>query len=149
MIGTAVRNSRQPDLNVPYLVFFFSFEGGGVIGEPRWSSRSLIGRDIFDFFSEIADQNLTQLDWKQDLKALYYVCDFFGRSEIQNGCPWLWLAETCSTSSLKRLNQIQLNFTGCKISNILYHVYVFRADRITRMSLIGWDTFEFSSETTE
>ena len=29
MIGTAVRNSRQPDLNVPYLVFFFSFEGGG------------------------------------------------------------------------------------------------------------------------
>ena len=34
----------------------------------------------------------------------------------QDGCPCLWLAETFSTSPLKRLNGIQRNLTGSKIS---------------------------------
>ena len=41
---------------------------------------------------------------------------FSGRSEKQNGRPGLWLAETFSTSPLKRLNGIQRNLTGSKIS---------------------------------
>ena len=36
----------------------------------------LIGWDIFDFFSEIAEQNSTKLDSKQDLNSLYQVCVF-------------------------------------------------------------------------
>ena len=41
---------------------------------------------------------------------------FSGWSEKQDGRPSLWFAETCSTSSLKRLNGIQQNLTGKKIS---------------------------------
>ena len=41
---------------------------------------------------------------------------FLGRSEKQDGRPGLWLAETFSTSPLKRLNGIQQNLTGSKIS---------------------------------
>ena len=41
---------------------------------------------------------------------------FSGRSEKQDGCPCLWLAETFSTSPLKPLNEIQQNLTGSKIS---------------------------------
>ena len=41
---------------------------------------------------------------------------FSGRSEKQDGCPGLWVAETFSTSPLKPLNIIQWNLTGSKIS---------------------------------
>ena len=136
----------------------------GPIGKTRWPPRPLIGRDIFDFFSETAEQNWTKLVRKQDLNVLYQVCVFradrknkmaapasdwprhfrhllwnrwtefnetwqearsqrplpslcfSGRPEQQDGRPCLWLAETFSTSSLKRLNRIQWNLTGSKIS---------------------------------
>ena len=48
----------------------------GQIGKSRWPSWHLIGRDIFDFSSEIAKRNSTKLDRKQDLKVLYKVCVF-------------------------------------------------------------------------
>ena len=41
---------------------------------------------------------------------------FSGRSEKQNGCPGLWLAETFSTSPLLPLNRIQRHLTWSKIS---------------------------------
>ena len=41
---------------------------------------------------------------------------FLDRSEKQDGCPGLWLAETFVTSPQKPLNGIQWNFTGSKIS---------------------------------
>ena len=40
----------------------------------RWPSWPLVGWDIFDFSFEIAERNLTKLDRKQDLNALYQVC---------------------------------------------------------------------------
>ena len=40
---------------------------------------------------------------------------FSGRSKKQDGHPGLWLAETFSTSPLKRLNGIQRNLTGNKM----------------------------------
>ena len=46
------------------------------------------------------------------LPSLY----FSGRSEKQDGCPGLWLADFFFTSILKPLNGIQQNLTGCKIS---------------------------------
>ena len=44
----------------------------------RWPPWPLIGWDIFDFFSEIAERNYTQLDRKQTLNVLYQVFLFFG-----------------------------------------------------------------------
>ena len=72
-----------------------------------WPPRPLIGWDIFDFFSETAEQNSTKLDRKQDLNVFYQVFCFSGLSEKEYGRPVLWLAETFLTSPLKPLNGIQ------------------------------------------
>ena len=75
---------------------------------------------------------------------------FSGRSEKQDGRRGLWLADTFSTSPLKPLNGIQRNLTG---SNILTSStkFVFfgpiRKRRWPPWPLIGWDIFDFSSET--
>ena len=43
---------------------------------------NLIGLDIFDFSSEIAERNSTKLDRKQDLNVFYKDC-IFGRSSFK------------------------------------------------------------------
>ena len=75
---------------------------------------------------------------------------FLGQSEKQDGRPGLWLAETFSTSPLKRLNRIQRNLTGSKISTPSTKFVFFEPIRKTKWlpwPLIGWDIFDFSSET--
>ena len=77
---------------------------------------------------------------------------FSGRSEKQDGRPGLWLAEIFSTSPLKPLNRIQRNLTGSKISTSSTKFVFFGPIGKTRWlpwPLIGWDIFDFSSETTE
>ena len=77
---------------------------------------------------------------------------FFGRLEKQDGLPDLWLAETFSTSPLKPLNGIQRNLTGSKISTSSTKFVFFGPIGKTRWTpwpLIGWDIFDFSSETAE
>ena len=77
---------------------------------------------------------------------------FSGRSEKQDGRPGLWLAETFSTSPLKPLNKIQRNLTGSKISTSSTKFVFFGPIGKTRWlpwPLIGWDIFDFSSETAE
>ena len=75
-----------------------------------------------------------------------------GRLEKQDGRPGLWLAETFSTSPLKPLNRIQRNLTGSKISTSSTKFVFFRPIWKTRWPpwpLIGWDIFDFFSETAE
>ena len=77
---------------------------------------------------------------------------FSGRSEKQDGRPGLWLAETSLTSPLKPLNGIQRNLTGSKISISSTKFVFFGPIWKTRWPpwpLIGWDIFDFSSETAE
>ena len=84
-------------------------------------------------------------------RPLQSLC-FSGRSETQDGRPGLWLAETFSTSPLKPLNGIQRNLTGSKISTSSTKFVFFGPIRKTRWPpwpLIGWDIFDFSSETAE
>ena len=76
---------------------------------------------------------------------------FFGRSK-QDGRPGLWLAETFSTFLLKQLNRIQWNLTRNQVSTSSTNYVFFRPIGITRWPswpLIGWDIFDFSSETAE
>ena len=54
----------------------------GPIVKTRWPHWPLIGLDIFDFFSEIAERNSTKLDRKQTLNVLYQVCVF--RADLKN-----------------------------------------------------------------
>ena len=77
---------------------------------------------------------------------------FSGRSEKQDGRPCFWLFETFSTSSPIPLNRIQRNLTGSKISTSSTKFVFFRPIGKTRWPswpLIGWDIFNFSTETTE
>ena len=77
---------------------------------------------------------------------------FSGRSEKQDGRPGLWLARTFSTSPLKPLNRIQRNLTGSKISTPSTKFVFFGPIGKTKWPpcpLIGWDIFNFSSETAE
>ena len=124
----------------------------GPIGKTRWPPWPLIGWDIFDLSSETAEWNSTKLDRKQDLNVLYQVCVFLGRSEKQDGCPGLWLAETFSTSSLKLLNEIQRHLTRSKISTSSTKFVFFGPIWKTRWPpwpLIGLDIFDFFSEAAE
>ena len=77
---------------------------------------------------------------------------FLGWSEKQDGRPGLWLAETFSTSPLKPLNGIQRNLRGSKILTSSTKFVFFGPIGKTRwppLPLIGWDIFDFSSETAE
>ena len=77
---------------------------------------------------------------------------FSGQSEKQDGRSGFWLAETFSSSPLKPLNRIQQNLTGSKISTSSSKFVFFRPIGKTRWPpwpLIGWDIFDFSSETAE
>ena len=124
----------------------------GPIEKTRWPPWPLIGWDIFDFSSETAEQNSTKLDRKQDLNVLYQVCVFRADRKKQDGRPGLWLAETFSTSPLKPLNGIQRNLTGSKISTSSTKFVFFGPIGKTRwlpLPLIGWDIFDFCSETAE
>ena len=47
------------------------------IGKPRWPPWPLMVLSIFDFFSTMAEQNLTKLDRKQDTIFLCHVCVCF------------------------------------------------------------------------
>ena len=172
----------------------------GPIAKTRWPPWPLIGWDIFDFFSKIAERNSTKLDRKQTLNVLYQVCVFradlknkvaalasdwlrnvrllwwnrwtafkehwqesrsqcpppslcfSGWSERQDGRPGLWLAEIFSTSSLKPLNGIHRNLTAKRISmsstKFVFFVPIAKI-RWSLWPLIGWDIFDFFSETAE
>ena len=67
---------------------------------------------------------------------------FLGWSEKQDGRPDLWLAETFSTSPLKRRKGIQRNLTGSKILMSFTKCVFFAPIGKTRWPpwpLIGWD----------
>ena len=106
------RNFTGSTISTPSTKFVFF----GPIGKTRWPPWPLICWHIFDIFSETAERNSMKLYRKHDLNVLYQVCVFPADQKKPDGCPGLWLAETFSTSPLKRLNRIQENLTGSKIS---------------------------------
>ena len=148
---TAERNStkldRKQDLNVLYQVCVF------------WANRkkkmAALASDWLRYFRLLLWNGWTEFNetWQEarSQHPLPSLC-FSGRSEKQDGRPGLWLDETFSTSSLKPLNRIQPNLTGSKISTSSTKFVFFGPIGKTRWPpwpLIGWDIFDFSSETTE
>ena len=148
---TAERNStkldRKQDLNVLYQVCVF------------WADRKIkmaaLASDWLRHFRLLLWNRWTKLNenWQEARSQcpLPSLC-FSGRSEKQDGRPGLWLAEIFSTSPLKPLNGIQRNLTGSKISTSSTKFVFFGPVGKTRWPpwpLIGWDIFDFSSETAE
>ena len=148
---TAERNSpkldRKQDLNALYQVCVFL--------AVRKNKMAALASDWLRHFRLLLWNRWTEfnetLQEARSQRLLPSLC-FSGRLEKQNGRPGLWLAETFLTSPLKLLNGIQQNFTGSKISTPSTKFVFFGPIRKTKWPpwpLIGWDIFDFSSETDE
>ena len=116
---------------------------------------SVVRLSVFSHFRLLLWNHWTEFNetWQEarSQRPLPSLC-FSGRSEEQDGRPGLWLAETFSTSPLKPLNEIQGNLIGSKISMSSTKFVFFEPIEKTRWPswpLIGWDIFDFSSETAE
>ena len=148
---TAERNStrliRKQDLNILYQVCVFRAD--------RKNKMAALAADWLRHFRLLLWNRWREFKetWQEARlqHPLPSMC-FSGRSEKQDGRPGLWLAETFSTSPLKPLNRIQRNVTGSKISTSSTKFVFFGPIGKTRWLpwlLIGWDIFDFSSETAE
>ena len=148
---TAERNSskldRKQDLNILYQVCVFRAD--------RKNKMAALASDWLRHFRLLLWNRLMEFNesWQEARSQcpLPSLC-FSGRSEKQDDCPGLWLAETFSTSPLKPLKGIQWNLTESKISTSSNKFVLFRPIGETRWPpwpLIGWDIFDFSSETAE
>ena len=148
---TAERNStkldRKQDLNVLYKVCVFWAD--------RKNKMAALASDWLRHFGLLPWNRWTEFikTWQEarsqcPLQSFH----FSGRSEKQDGRPGLWLAETFWISPLKPLNGIERNLTGSKISTSSIKFVYFGPIGKTRWPpwpLIGWDIFDFSSETAE
>ena len=148
---TAKRNSkkldRNQDLNVLYQVCVFRVD-------PK-NKMAALASDWLRHFRLLLWNRWMKCNetWQEarSQRPLPSLC-FSGQSEKQDGRPGLWLAETFSTSPLKPQNGIQRNLTGSKILTSSTKFVFFGSIRKTRWlpwPLIGWDIFNFSSETAE
>ena len=101
---------RKQELNILYQVCVFRVD--------RKNKMASLASDWLRHFRLLLWNRLAEFNetWQEarSQRPLPSLC-FSGRSEKQDGCPGLWLAETFSTSSLKPLNGIQRNLTGSKI----------------------------------
>ena len=137
----------KQDLNILYQVCVFRVD--------RKNKMATLASDWLRHFRLLRWKRWTVFNesWQEarSHRPLPSLC-FSGRSEKQDGCPGLWLAEIFSTSPLKQLNGIQRNLTGSKISTSSTKFVFFGPIGKTRWPpwpLIGWDIFDFSSETAE
>ena len=138
---------RKQDLNALYQVCVFRVD--------RKNKMATLASDWLRHFRLLLWNGGTEFNetWQEarSQHPLPSLC-FSSWSEKQDGRPCLWLAETFSTSSLKPLNGIQWNLTGSKISTPSTKFVFFEPIDKTRwppLPLIGWDIFDFFSETSE
>ena len=148
---TIERNSSKPDrkqdLNILYQFCVFWAD--------RKNKMAALASDWLRHFRLLLSNRWTEFNeiWQEARSQcpLPSLC-FSGRSEKQDDRPGLWLAETFSTSPLKTLNRIQRNLTGSKILKSSTKFVFFGPIGKTRWPpwpLIGWDIFDFCSETAE
>ena len=144
---TEFNETWKQDLNVFYQVCVFRAD--------RKNKMAVLASDWLRHFRLLLWNRWKEFNktWQEarSQRPLPSLC-FLSRSEKQDGCPGLWLAETFSTSPLKPLNGIQRKLIGSKISTSSTKFVFFGLIGKTRWPprpLIGWDIFDFSSETAE
>ena len=124
----------------------------GPIRKTRWPPWPLIGWDIIDFSSEIAERNSTKLNRTQDLNVLYQVCVF--RADRKNmmaalACDWLRHFRLLLQNRWMKFNETwQEARSQCSLPSLCF---LGRSEKQygPPWPLIGLDIFDFFSETTE
>ena len=124
----------------------------GPIGKTRWPPWPLIGWDIFDFSYETAERNSTKLDRKQDLNVLYQVCVF--RADRKNkmaalASDWLRHFRLLLWNRWTEFNETWQEARSQRPLPSLCFSGPIGKTRWPPWPLIGWDIFDFSSETAE
>ena len=124
----------------------------GPVGNSWWPPWLVIGCDIFDFSSEITERNSKKLDRKQDLKVLYQVCVFRADRKNKMAAPasdWLRYFRLLPWN---RWTEFDETWQEAR-SPMSFTKYVFFGPigkkRWPPWPMIGWDIFDFSSETAE
>ena len=138
---------RKQDLNVLYQVCVFRADQKNKMAAPASDWLRHFWLLLWNRWMEF-NETWQEARCQRPLPSLCFLC----RLEKQDGCPSLWLAETFSTSPLKLLNGIQRNLTVSKISMCSTKFVFFRPIGKTiwlPRPQIGWDIFDFSSETAE
>ena len=138
---------RKQNLNILYQVCVFQVD--------RKNKMAALASDWLRHFRLLLWNGW--IEFNETWREARYQCPlpslcFLGRLEKQDGRPGLWFAETFSISPLKRLNRIQRNLTGSNFSTSSTKFRFFGPIEKTRWPpwpLIGWDIFDFSSETAE
>ena len=128
------RNLTGSKISTPSTKFVFF----GPIRKTRWPPWPLIGWDIFDFFSETAEQNSTKLDRKQDFNALYQVCVFRADRKTR-WPPWPLIGWDIFDFSSETAERNSTKLDTKQDLNALYQVCVFRADQKNKMAALASD----------
>ena len=145
--GNSTKLDRKRDLNILYQVWVFRAD--------RKNKMAALVSDWLRHFLLLLWNRRTEFnETRQEARSQHPLPSliFSGRSEKQNGCPGLWLAETYSTSLQKLLNGIQRQLTVSKISTFSTKFVFFGLIGKTRWlpwPLFGCDIFDFSSETAD
>ena len=122
----------------------------GRFRKTRWPPWPLIGWDIFDFSYKTAEQNWMKLVWKQDLNVLHQICIF--RADRKNKMAALasdWLRHF-RLLLWNRWTEFNETWQGARFQRPLQNFVFFVSIGKTRWPLwplIGWNIFDFSSET--
>ena len=124
----------------------------GPIRKTRWPPWPLIGWDIFDFSSETTRRNSTKLDRKQDLNVLYQVCVFRADQKNKMAAPssdWLRHFRLLLWNYSMEFNETwQVARSQRPLPSLCFYGTIEKT-RWPPRPLIGWDIFDFSSETIE
>ena len=110
----------------------------GPVGKIRWPPQPLIGWDIFDFFSEIAERNSTKLDRTQDLNVLYQVCVFRADRKTR-WPPWPLIGWVIFDFFSETAERNSTNLDRKQDLNVFYQVCVIGADRKNKMAVQASD----------
>ena len=115
----------------------------GPIGKLRWPPWPLIGWDISDFSSETAEQKSTKLDREQDLSVVYQVGVFrAGQKNKMAALASDWLRHS-RLFLWNRWTEFNETWQEARSQRPLPSL----SPRWPLWPLIGWDIFNFYSET--
>ena len=93
---------------------------------------------IFDFSSETAERNSTNLDRKQNLNIIYQVC-VFGPIGKTTWPPWPLIGGDIFDFSSETAERNSTKLDRKEDRNVLYQVCVFRVDLRNKMAALAYD----------